>query len=145
MPFQSKKEFYLHEEWSHCFFFLFFSFLFYAAPVAYGSSRARGRIGAASAGLGHSLSNARVDLHCSLWQHQILNPLNETRDQTCTSSQMLCQVPNLVSNNGISFFFFFLSFSHFLDHSYGIWRFPGYGSNRSCSHQPTPEPQQCGV
>ena len=22
------------------------------------------------------------DLHCSLWQHQILNPLNKARDQT---------------------------------------------------------------
>ena len=23
------------------------------------------------------------DLHCSLWQHQILNPLSEARDRTC--------------------------------------------------------------
>ena len=35
-----------------------------AAPVAYGSSQARGRIGTTAAGLHHSS-----------WQHQILNPL----------------------------------------------------------------------
>ena len=27
----------------------------------------------------------------------------------------------------------------------GIWRFPGQGSNRSCSHRPTPQPQQRGI
>ena len=27
-------------------------------------------------------------------------------------------------------------------HTHGIWRFPGQGSNQSCSHQPTPQPQQ---
>ena len=43
------------------------------------------------------------------------------------------------------FFFFFLSFCHFLGCSRGIWRFPGQGSNRSCSRQPTPEPQQHGI
>ena len=36
---------------------------------------------------------------------------------------------------------FFLSFCLFL----GIWRFPGQGSNRSCSRWPTPEPQQCRI
>ena len=40
------------------------------------------------------------------------------------------------------FYFYFLSFCYFLGRSYGIWRFPGYGSNRSCSHWPTLEPQQ---
>ena len=34
----------------------FFFFLFIAAPVAYGSSRARGQIGASAAGLQHSHS-----------------------------------------------------------------------------------------
>ena len=42
-------------------------------------------------------------------------------------------------------FFFFLSFCYFLGRSHGIWRFPGHGSNRSRSHRPTPEPQQCGI
>ena len=34
---------------------------------------------------------------------------------------------------------------YFLGRSRGIWRFPGQGLNRSCSHQPTPEPQQLGI
>ena len=40
------------------FFFFFFSFPFMAAPEAYGSSEARGQIGAAAACLRHSQSNA---------------------------------------------------------------------------------------
>ena len=40
-----------------------FFFLFMAAPVAYGSSRARGQIGAAAAGLHHSHSNTGSELH----------------------------------------------------------------------------------
>ena len=43
----------------------FFSFLFTATPEAYGSSQARGRIGAAAAGLHHSHSNTGSELH--LW------------------------------------------------------------------------------
>ena len=42
-------------------------------------------------------------------------------------------------------FLLLLSFCHFLGHSHNTWRFPGQGSNRSCSHQPTPEPQQLGI
>ena len=63
------------------FFFLnFFFFLFFlrAAPVAYGSSQARGRIGAAAAGLCHSHSKTGSKPHLpsmlSLWQCWILNP-----------------------------------------------------------------------
>ena len=52
---------------SFFFFFLFFK----AAPVAYGSSQARGLIGATGA-----------DLHQSSRQRQILNPLSEARDRT---------------------------------------------------------------
>ena len=39
------------------------------------------------------------------------------------------------------FFFFFCLFRQNL----GIWRFPGYGSNRSYSCQLTPQPQQCRI
>ena len=57
----------------HFFFFVF-----------YGSSQARGWIGATAAGLRQSLSNARsvCNLHHSSWQCRILNPLSEARDQT---------------------------------------------------------------
>ena len=61
------------------FFFFFFFGLFMAAPMAYGSSPPRGRNRAADAGLHHS--NTRSELRHSLWQHQILNPLSEARDQ----------------------------------------------------------------
>ena len=43
--------------------FLSFFFLFKAAPVASGSSQARGRIGAAAASLHHSHSNAGSEWH----------------------------------------------------------------------------------
>ena len=42
-----------------------------ATPEVYGSSWARGTIGAAAAGLYHSL-----------WKHGILNPLSVARDRT---------------------------------------------------------------
>ena len=59
-----------------------------ATAAAYGSSQARGHIRAAAAGLHHSHSNAGFEPHLpptphSSWQRQILNPLSETRDQTC--------------------------------------------------------------
>ena len=54
--------------------------------MAYGISQTRGQIGTVTDGLYHSHSNAALshifDLHCSLRQHQILNPLSEARDQT---------------------------------------------------------------
>ena len=47
------------------------------------------------------------------------------------------------------FFFFFCLFCccccYFLGRSRGIWRFPGQGSNRSCSHWLTLQPQQCQI
>ena len=42
-----------------------------------------------------------------------------------------------------NFFFFLFAFSRAASH--GIWRFPGEGSNWSCSRRPTPQPQQCGI
>ena len=57
-----------------------------AAPAAYGSSRARGQIGAAAASLHHSRRKTGFELHLQpmpqLWQHWILNPLKEASDQT---------------------------------------------------------------
>ena len=53
------------------FFFFFFFSLFRAAPAAYGSSQARGRMGAAAAGLTPQPQ-----------QHGVLNPLSRARDRT---------------------------------------------------------------
>ena len=65
-------------------FYLFFFLLFRAAPVAYGSSQARGRIEAVAAGLCHHHSNAGSEPHLpatdSSWQRRILNPLSEARN-----------------------------------------------------------------
>ena len=64
-----------------------FLFAFQAAPAAYGSSQARGQIGAAAAGLHHSHSIMRSQL--CLWptpqliQCWILSPLSRVRDWTC--------------------------------------------------------------
>ena len=61
------------------------------------------------------------NLHCSLWQGQIFNPLSETRDQTHILTDA-SQVGNLLSQNKISclvilnvnFFPFLFSLSSFL-------------------------------
>ena len=42
---------------------VFFNFFFMAVPAAYESSQTRGQMGAAAAGLRHSHSNARSELH----------------------------------------------------------------------------------
>ena len=47
----------------HIDFFFFFFLLFRAACVAYGSSQDGGQVGAVAAGLCHSHSNARSELH----------------------------------------------------------------------------------
>ena len=69
------------------FFFFFFFLLLRAAPKAYGNSQARGQIGATTAGLHHSHSNAGSELYLqpmlqltAMW---ILNPVSKATDQTC--------------------------------------------------------------
>ena len=54
-----------------CLIFLLSLFSFTVMPVTWGHPQARGRMGAAAAGLRHSS-----------WQLQILNPLSEARDGT---------------------------------------------------------------
>ena len=58
-----------------------------AAPVAYGSSQARGRIRAAAGAYTTATATPDpryiCDLRYSLQQCWILNPLSEARDQTC--------------------------------------------------------------
>ena len=61
-------------------------FFFRAAPVACRSFQARGQIGGAAASLHHGYSNTGskliCDLHFSVGQCHVLNPLSEARDQT---------------------------------------------------------------
>ena len=60
--------------------------LLQATPEAYGSSQARGRIGAAAAGYTTATATQDLslicDLHHSSWQCCILIPLSEARDRT---------------------------------------------------------------
>ena len=65
--------------------------LFRATPTAYGNSQARGWIEAVVKSklqlLGYATATAMsdlshiCDLHHSLWQHQILNPVSRAKDQ----------------------------------------------------------------
>jgi len=116
-----------------CFLFVCFCH-FRAASTAYGDFQARGWFGAVAAGLHHSHSNSGSEaclwsIHHSSWQHRILNPLSEARDWTCilmdTSQIRFCW-----AMMGTPIFFFW-SFCHFLGHSLGIWRFPGWRANWS--------------
>ena len=76
----------LQNAWCYFIFLysLFIFFLFMVASVAFGSFQARGRIGAAAAGLCHSHSHPRSepfsDLCHSLQQPWILNAMSEARD-----------------------------------------------------------------
>ena len=45
----------------------------------------------------------------------------------------------------VCLFFVFFFFWSFLGPHHSIWRFPGQGSNWSCSLQPIPQPQQHGI
>jgi len=51
-------------------------------PTAYGSSQARGHIGATATGTAHSTKNPSYicNLYHSSWHHQIFNPLSKARD-----------------------------------------------------------------
>ena len=68
--------------------FVLFCFVFTATHVPYGSSWAKGQVGAAPARLLQITATATpepshlCDLSYSLWQCWILNPVNKARDQT---------------------------------------------------------------
>ena len=68
------------------FYFILFIYFCRAAPVAYGSSQARGQIRAVAAGYTTATAmpdlSCICDLCCSSRQSQILNPLKGARDQT---------------------------------------------------------------
>ena len=68
--------------WFKCFFFVLFCLLFSAAPAAYGSSQARGWMGAAAAWIDMQDLSCICHLHHSIQQCWTLNPLSEARDQT---------------------------------------------------------------
>ena len=79
-----------------------FLFPFFRATLkAYGRSQARDQIGAAAEVLSSATATMDprciCDLHHSLWQCQVLNPLSEARDQThilIDTSHVLNQLSN---------------------------------------------------
>ena len=93
---------YLHILYVFEVFFLSLSLsLFVSPPMAYGTSQSRGLIGAAPIATAMPDPSRIQDLHHSLHQYRILNPLRETRDQTCILMD-ISRVLNLLSHNGNS-------------------------------------------
>jgi len=66
-----------------------------ATLVVYGGSQARGQIGARAAVPTYATVTETwdlsqiCDLHHGLWQHQVLDPLSEARDQTCILTETM--------------------------------------------------------
>ena len=134
-----------------------FVLLFRATPMAYGRSQARGHLKLQL--LAYATAAAMQDLSCicklyhSSHQCWILNSLSEARDQTSVlmDSSWVCNPLSHNGNSSVMVFvfwfgvgFFVLLFCFvfcFLDCTCGIQKFPGQGTNRSCSCQPTPWPQ----
>ena len=83
----------------------FLILLFRATPTACGGSQARGQIGPTAASLYTATAkwdpSHNHDLYQSSWQHWILNPLSEARDQTRVLMDT-SQVLNPLSRDGNS-------------------------------------------
>ena len=74
------------------FYFILFFYLFRAVPAAFGGFQTRGPVGTIASKselqlLAYATATATRNPSCichhSLWQHWILNPMSETREQTC--------------------------------------------------------------
>ena len=112
--------------------FIYLFLLSRAAPIAYGSSPARGWIRAVAAGLCHSnkWSTLHLYLHYSSQNHLNLNPLSEARDQTYIFMDT-CQIHFHWATTGTSAVFLLFNncgrFWIFIKHSYlkftlGSWK-----------------------
>ena len=93
----------VREEWIFfLFFFFFFLFFFYGHTCGIWKVP---RLGVKSEVHLPATAIAMLDpsricnLHCSAWQYRVLNPLNETRDQTHILMDAN-RVYNLLSHNG---------------------------------------------
>ena len=128
--------------------------------MTYGSSQARGRIGASAASLCHSHSNVGSEPHLQpIPQAQILNPLSEARNQTCvltdasrvhyrwatTGTPSCCTTINSLSPTPC-FYCFFLqghctsstcSGASITREQCKIWILSDYGRAHESTHTPT--------
>ena len=109
--------------------FVFVFCLFRATTAVHGGSQARGRIGAAAAGLRHSHSNTNPSLvydpHHSVRQCWILNPLCKARDRTHVLMDTTW-LRNLLSHSGNSYINRLLIYHDIL-----VWVTPASLSTRS--------------
>ena len=121
--------------------YIFVFFFFRATPEAYEVPRLgiRSELQPPAYSIATAIPDpSRVcDLHHSSRQLHIHNPLSKARDRTC----------NLIKSILFKLNIFLSSFSFFVFQGFisSTWRFPGWGSNQSCSLQPKPEPQQLGI
>lgn len=67
-------------------------------------------------------------------------PYQTNNSSSCCSSSFIEIIAS--SLGSWTLYLFILSFCLFRVAPHGVWRFPGQGSNRSCSHGPTLQPQQ---
>ena len=97
------------------YFILFCFILLRATPVARGSSQARDPVGAAAASLRPAMQDPSFVcyLHCSSWQHQMLNPLREARDQL-KSSWILFWFITAKPQQELPILFYFILFYFFI-------------------------------
>ena len=137
-------------------FFFFVLLLFLGPlPVAHGGSQARGPIGAVAGGLRQSHSNSGSELHLQPTPQLMATPNHQPTEQGQglnpqphgSQSDLSTTAPRreLHFLFFFKFYLFFCLFCYFLGRSQGIWRFPGWGSNWSRSHQSIPQPEQLGI
>jgi len=86
-------------------------------------------------------------LNCTWWAENCLskwhpspNSWNQQMSPYMTKKKKKKKTENVIYIGRVLFFLFF-----FHDLTCGIWKFPGQGSNWSCSCQPTPQRQQQGI
>ena len=136
-PFHRRGTVSLAHQW--VFFFLFF-FLwllsFRAASAACGGSQARGPIRAVAAGLHHSHSNARSELHLRPTPQFMATPDPQPTEQgQGSNTQPHGSQSDFYPLTGTPYYYFF----YFQGCTCGIWKFPGQGSNWRCSCQAAPQ------
>ena len=84
------------------------------------------------------IENSKVSRVIEESTHTYIHIYAHTLQIDITYIQIMCHIYNKISD-----FFSFLSFYFFFKGcTWGMWKFPGLGSNQSCSCWPAPQPQQ---
>ena len=102
------------------------------------------------------LPNCTVFAVLTFWGTSILFPIVAVSISISTNRTERFRFLHIFANTLFSFSMTFSRHSDWYEvvpylaffggcHTYSIWKFPGEGSNRSCSWQPAPQPQQRGI